>query len=357
VAESGSGELTFGWIEQATQVCVEARGGLQPRTCNDAAPFKMRRDITSSWPAKAPLAHAPHVCDSHPVPAHFMNALCGYRAGGNPNTSDNNDALSKEIGRTLFDVLGVPNEQAGPEDPGAALEEHVSAHLAEVRPDLLIARSRSAAHFEQYAHMAVFPRYRRGHRRSGEALAPLIEAIEGLDSRMERATIGALMARAAAAFQEQDNLAAELLAHMPEEALLKIDITVADQQPQLPRLQVALSSKWSLRTDRAQDCVSQGSKLVAQRRGRMPHFAVITMEPRPSMLKILGDGSGAVDCVYHLHLPALTKAMRSLAEVGRRNPLTWSPLLTFDRLVRQRRLRDYDELVAEVERLPEPAGG
>ncbi|WP_203802002.1 NgoMIV family type II restriction endonuclease [Actinoplanes couchii] len=83
-------------------------------------------------------------------------------------------------------------------------------------------------------------------------------------------------------------------------------MTIAEPQAgRLPRLHVALSSKWSLRTDRAQDCVSQGAKLVAQRGGRMPHFGLITMETRPSMLKILGDGSGAVDCVYHLNLPAL----------------------------------------------------
>lgn len=78
------------------------------------------------------------------------------------------------------------------------------------------------------------------------------------------------------------------------------------------------------------------------------------MEPRPSVLKILGDGSGAVDCVYPLHLPALTIAINNLANRGRRNPLSWSPLQTFERLVRQRRLRDYDELVSEVARLPEP---
>jgi hypothetical protein len=85
----------------------------------------------------------------------------------------------------------------------------------------------------------------------------------------------------------------------------------------------------------------------------MPHFGVVTMEPRPSMLKIIGDGSGAVDCVYHLDLPALQTAMAELAERGRRNPRTWSPMQTFQRLLRQRRLRDYDELAAEVLRLPE----
>ena len=43
----------------------------------------------------------------------------------------------------------------------------------------------------------------------------------------------------------------------------------------------------------------------------MPHFAVVTMEPRPYMLNLLGGGSGEVDCVYHLDLPALTAAIEA----------------------------------------------
>ncbi|MCO8274595.1 hypothetical protein M1L60_28765 [Actinoplanes sp. TRM 88003] len=162
------------------------------------------------------------------MPAHFMNSLCGYRLGGNPNTSDNSDALSKELGHELFEVLGVPRDQAGPADPGAALEERVLAHLADLRPDLLIARSRSAAQFEQYEHLAVFPRYRRGHRRSEAALTPLVEASEELTSPSERTRMSALLATAVAAFHEQDDLAMALLAQMPEEALLKIDLTLAE---------------------------------------------------------------------------------------------------------------------------------
>lgn len=130
-------------------------------------------------------------------------------------------------------------------------------------------------------------------------------------------------------------------------------MTVGEQQEgRPPLLQIALSSKWSLRTDRAQDCVSQGKKLVDQRRGRMPHFAVVTMEPRPSMLKILGDGSGAVDCVYHLHLPALHEAIAVLR--ARRSVRSWSPGDTFARLMDQGRLRDYDDLVKEFSRVPGP---
>jgi hypothetical protein len=142
---------------------------------------------------------------------------------------------------------------------------------------------------------------------------------------------------------------------MPEESILKPDITVASTVPQSrsgqPYLAIAVSGKWSLRTDRAQDVVSQGSKLMSLRRGRMPHFAVITVEPRPAMLKLLADGSGAIDCIYHLDLDALGRALDA-CQATRPNRLRWEPKRTFDRLVLQGRLRDYSDLIEEVRRLP-----
>lgn len=125
-------------------------------------------------------------------------------------------------------------------------------------------------------------------------------------------------------------------------------MTVSEPQPdQLAELEVGLSLKWSLRTDRAQDCRSQGAKLSALRRGRMPHFAAVTMEPRPYMLNLLGGGSGDVDCVYHLDLPALAQAVEDVyGSKSDKNSLR--TLGTFRRLVEQRRLRDYDELVRYV---------
>jgi hypothetical protein len=153
----------------------------------------------------------------------------------------------------------------------------------------------------------------------------------------------------------QDLLTAQLLSDMPEESFLKVDLTIGESHPDgTPRMLLGLSSKWSLRTDRAQDCVSQGNKLASMRRGAMPHYGVITMEPRPAMLKILADGSGAIDCVYHLDLLALTQAIE---DVRRSKSGRWGPGLTFDRLVQQRRLRDYDELVHVTDRLPRNVGG
>ncbi|GAA3815409.1 NgoMIV family type II restriction endonuclease [Cellulomonas soli] len=226
----------------------------------------------------------------------------------------------------------------------------MAADLARLRPDLQVLSSGAAAEFEQYEHLGVFRTFKQAIGKAPADLASLVESLEALPLGRER-TSALRKARALAGrvLKQQDAISA-LLRDTAEESLLGIDLTVASAGGAgKPRLEVALSAKWSLRTDRAQDCVSQGAKLVSQRRGRMPHFAVVTMEPRPAMLRILADGSGAVDCVYHLDLPALEHAVR--LEAAAATAARWPPLETFERLCAQRRLRDYDELLNEVRRI------
>lgn len=280
------------------------------------------------------------------MPANFTSSLCGYRPNGNPNTSDNSDKLSRRLGQALFEELGVDPSQVGGSDPGAELEKAIIDDLTPRRPDLDIRRSRAVTDFEQYKHLGVWPKFRNGYEPAKPKLDQLIGLAALLPPSREAKKLQSALQRAGAQIEIQDEIAALLKANMPEESFLKVDITVGSPPAQDPQLMhIGLSSKWSLRTDRAQDCISQGSKLASQRRGVMPHFAVITIEPRPAMLKILADGSGAIDCVYHLDLPALTRAIS--AERAKESPM-WSPGLTFDRLVQQRRLRDYDELTQEV---------
>jgi hypothetical protein len=285
------------------------------------------------------------------VPASFAAELCGYRGlNGNPNTSDNNDGQSKVLGRALFEELGVPPTATGPEDAGTELEKRIEADFRRLRGDLRVSRSTSAAEFEQYEHLLVLKTFRQAISDAPADVDSLIGALRALPASRERDTAMRLASQLEGQVDKQRAAVTALLRDTPEESLLKIDLTVATERSAgAPRLEVALSAKWSLRTDRAQDCVSQGSKLVSQRRGRMPHFAVITMEPRPAMLRILADGSGAVDCVYHLDLGALERAIRRTAQGARGRGL--SPLQTYERLRAQRRLRDYDELLEEVERI------
>jgi NgoMIV restriction enzyme len=287
------------------------------------------------------------------MPAPFVAELCGHREG-RPNTSDRNDPQSVELGHALFARIGVARHRPEPEGIGAMVEDKIVNDLRARRPDLVIERGRSAFLYEQYRHLASAAKQKRGAQGPEPLLALLDELLASIPEGPSRVPLERKIARARDDLDLSAALLEELLERVPNEAVLKIDVAVSGSEPP-GELEVALSSKWTLRTDRAQDCISQGNKLVSLRRGRMPHFAVITMEPRPAMLRLLADGSGSIDCVYHLDLPSLRMAVVDLEAsraTKRGRVMSWGPRETLERLIRQGRLRDYDDLVREVQRLP-----
>jgi len=74
-------------------------------------------------------------------------------------------------------------------------------------------------------------------------------------------------------------------------------------------LHAVISCKWTLRSDRAQNARSEALNLIRNRKGRLPHIAVVTAEPSPSRLASLALGTGDIDCLYHFALPELIDAV------------------------------------------------
>lgn len=279
--------------------------------------------------------------------APFAASLCGFRNNGNPSTSDNSDKGSIEWGHALFQALGVAANTMEVASVGAVMESRAAQHLASLRPDLRIGMSRSAWEFEQYDHLNVFREFQRSYHEPSEQLAEAIQTLQRLPPSKAISDAIQYISSSAAEAGKNHRFVTQLVETMPEESMLSLDITISSEYDK--RLLVGLSSKWSLRTDRAQDCVAQGAKLVSMRRGHMPHYAVLTMEPRPAMLKLIAYGSGSVDCVYHLALPELLTASRVIeAKRGK----IWPQRILLERLVAQRRVRPYHDLVTEILRLP-----
>lgn len=79
-----------------------------------------------------------------------------------------------------------------------------------------------------------------------------------------------------------------------------------------PILHASISCKWTLRSDRAQNARSEALNLVRNRKGRLPHIAVVTGEPSPGRIASIALGTGDVDCVYHFALPELVKTVKEL---------------------------------------------
>ena len=80
----------------------------------------------------------------------------------------------------------------------------------------------------------------------------------------------------------------------------------------LPILHASISCKWTIRSDRAQNARSEALNLIRNRKGRLPHIAVVTGEPLPSRIASIALGTGDIDCVYHFALPEMVKALENL---------------------------------------------
>ncbi|MFF4753120.1 NgoMIV family type II restriction endonuclease [Streptomyces sp. NPDC002514] len=297
------------------------------------------------------------------MPAPFVEALCGYR-DGRPNTSDKNDSGSIALGKIFYEAMGIAEDAIPPESNEDGKKTTVGPLMATLMSsDLQQYLKNEASHltvepekpfpiFEQFTHLKAAQDLR------GDMAKDVERAVRDLQKYSARAglseeihsKLSAHLSKIRDEIQSVEDRRRELLNLMGEESLLKLDITVSRDLPQtlnpskpLRHLVAGLSLKWTLRTDRAQDCRSQGAKMAALRRGRMPHFAAVTMEPRPAMLALLARGTGDIDCVYHLHLPALSDALDEYCS-GTRHKARIAIRDNFRRMRDHRRIRDYDEL-------------
>jgi hypothetical protein len=107
-----------------------------------------------------------------------------------------------------------------------------------------------------------------------------------------------------------------------------------------PLLHASLSCKWTLRSDRAQNARAEALNLIRNRKGRLPHVAVVTAEPLPSRLASIALGTGDIDCVYHFALYELQNAVEALDLGDTRELLTI--------MVEGGRLKDISDLPLDI---------
>lgn len=110
-------------------------------------------------------------------------------------------------------------------------------------------------------------------------------------------------------------------------------------------LHAAISSKWTIRSDRVQNVRHEFATLVRSRRGRAPHLVLVTAEPLPSRLLSIARGTGEVDAVYHLLYDELDQAVGALCGDGGSYP---EQRVAWAEMIEQRRLRPYASLVNDL---------
>ena len=110
-----------------------------------------------------------------------------------------------------------------------------------------------------------------------------------------------------------------------------------------PVLHASVSAKWTMRSDRAQNSRTEALNLIRNRKGHLPHIAVVTGEPLPSRLASLALGTGDLDCVYHFALYELLEAVREYGNHGREDIIE-----TLENLVDGKRLKDISDLPLDL---------
>lgn len=107
-----------------------------------------------------------------------------------------------------------------------------------------------------------------------------------------------------------------------------------------PLLHASVSAKYTMRSDRAQNSRTEALNLIRNRKGHLPHIAVVTAEPMPNRLASLALGTGDIDCVYHF---ALYELLRAVKEVGSEDGFEM-----LETLVEGKRLKDISDLPLDL---------
>lgn len=267
---------------------------------------------------------------------HWLNELLGWKTSTAashalcerlfgealaPNLADVGSAASMQLAGYVYETMGVTRRQLRSSrldsdsgrrtSSGAALEKAIEGDLRATLPardpdrTCLVSRGGNASAFAQFTHL--------------NDLQLLLQANPTL-----RATF-------AGDYQVQTDV------------YVGVENSADEHEP--PFLHAAISSKWTIRSDRVQNVRHEFATLVRSRRGRAPHLVLVTAEPLPSRLLSIARGTGEVDTVYHLLYDELDQAVDALCGDGALYP---EQRVAWTEMVEQRRIRPYYSLVPDL---------
>ena len=181
----------------------------------------------------------------------------------------------------------------------------------------------SIARFEQYAHLVVLDEVARSN--------PALAAALGSDYTI---TPDIVMFRA----PETDDRINTISELVDDESVTYASLRSKNGGGLI--LHASISCKWTIRSDRSQNCRTEALNLIRNRKGKLPHIIVVTAEPLPSRIASIALGTGDIDRVYHFALYELMDAVREA------NLEDSSEMLRI--MVEGKRLRDISDLPLDL---------
>ena len=246
----------------------------------------------------------------HSFHAALLDVVLKTDSNGVPSNADRHSKQSVEIAKGILEQLGSEVEgvrQAG-QVAGSMFEEICAEFLEKTFLKLLhlrpgkwdigkgIAGGRLAiAQFDQYEHLAALEMAAKEN--------PVLAAAIGSDYLIKPDVV-------VVRYPEKDQTIndREALVDKNEARLTSLRKINSGK----PILHASVSCKWTIRSDRAQNARSEGLNLVRNRKGRLPHIAVVTGEPAPNRIASIALGTGDIDCVYHFALTEMLNAVKAL---------------------------------------------
>ena len=265
--------------------------------------------------------------------ATLLGGILTQNDKGVPSNADKDSRISVALAASILGQMGdaqtaakLPGQTAGAdfEEVCAVFARVCFARMAHLRPgDFFVEKGGGIARFDQYAHLAQLDSISKSN--------PAIAAALGSDYLIKPDIV-------VGRNPESDETinSAGVMVDGSSGQLASIRLSNQIQ----PILHASISCKWTLRSDRAQNARSEGLNLVRNRKGRLPHIAVITGEPMPSRIASLALGTGDIDCVYHFALYELRIALEAMGDDDR--------LETFETMVSGKRLRDISDLPLDL---------
>lgn len=252
---------------------------------------------------------------------------------GIPSNADGSSKASIALAKGVLEQLGDARsiEKLPGQTAGAKFEEICATYvrlcfdqLSHLRAGrFFVSKGGGISQFEQYAHLKRLEAIAREHRDVALAL--------GSDYLIKPDVV-------IGRYPEPDEVinAKQELVDGTVASLTSLRFVNSEE----PILHASISCKWTLRSDRAQNARSESLNLIRNRKGRLPHIAVITGEPMPSRLASLALGTGDLDCLYHIALPELVEAARSQGKEDTEDLLA--------NMIEGKRLRDIGDLPLDL---------
>ena len=265
--------------------------------------------------------------------ATILNGILTKTAQGIPSNADKGSRPSIEIATDILSQLGpcrtaekLPGQTSGAdfETACAAFVRLCFEKMSHLRPgDFSVIKGGGIAQYDQYSHLDELEAIARTNKEIATAL--------GSDYLIKPDVLISRRPETDEAINAGNYLVDDQSAHLTS-------LRLHNQTSSI--LHASISCKWTLRSDRAQNARSEGLNLVRNRKGRLPHIAVITGEPTPNRIASLALGTGDIDCVYHFALDELRNAL-----IGQQRDDTLELLMM---MIEGKRLRDISDLPLDL---------